>query len=129
MSFWQENDLTPKVEDVLGRFEPDPARQHLGRPFVTAMQLAFMFQKHYPGIVRLLGLEPGGTEVRDTNSLAVYFANELSTRILTGRVTSVELAPLANVHLDRLAFSHHGAPFEAHTDIFHPDLTLFRKVD
>lgn len=93
---------------------------------MTSLQLAFEFQKTYPGIVRLLGFEAGGTEVRDQNSLAHYLANELFTRISTGRITEVEGASLSSAFLNQLSYQHQGTPFDSSVKLGSYDLALFR---
>lgn len=126
MSFWQDNDLTPKIERLLQRFEADPDALYLGRPWLTSLQLAIEFEQEYPGIARLLGFEVGGAGVREQASLAHYLAHEIMTRIVTGRLPTVEASFLYHGHLMSLPYRYRGNPIESTIEEDHFDLALIR---
>ncbi|MER6666898.1 hypothetical protein ABT256_20315 [Amycolatopsis japonica] len=94
-----------KVVDVLQQVTPEPPGHHLGRPYVTAYQLAIALDTKYPEVARGLGFEIGGVETGRRNSLAQYLAQQLSSRIARDSDTSaVEGAFLSCDHVTAMEF-------------------------
>ena len=103
MSHWQTHDLENKVLAIL-RDEPYHAPEHhLGRPFLTAYQIAIEFAHRHPEVFTELGLPLGGLGTGKHNSLAQYLAGELSRRV-KNRSIPVEGGFLSNWHLNGITF-------------------------
>lgn len=85
----------------------EPNREHLGRPFVTAYQLAIKVHRIDDRLAGELGVEIGGEGVGKYNSLAQYLAQQLSRRIREdGAGYFVEGAQLSSVHAKSMTFRH-----------------------
>ncbi len=105
MSFWQEHDIEAKVLAIL-RDVPDFAEgHHLGRPFLTAYQIAIEFAHRHPDVVNVLGHPVGGKGAGVHYSLATYLANQLSRLIRDDKI-NVEGGFLSNQHLQNIMFTH-----------------------
>ncbi len=126
MSFWQEHDLTSKIETILGKFHPNIAGKDFGKPYVSAYQIAFEFAREYSGIMQLSGYEVGGKDTDDRNSLALFIARELSTRIRTNQVTSIDCVFLAYKDIEALNYSYMGTTMVSNIGETAFDLALFR---
>ncbi len=104
MSLWQELNIEDKVTQIL-RDIPDAAPEHhLGRPFLTAYQIAIEFANRYPDDAARLGFPVGGTGTGQRNSLAQYLAGQLSRNISTGQMPHIEGGFLSNQHLSDISF-------------------------
>lgn len=104
MSEWQELDLEQKVLLILRNVPDASADHHLGRPFLTAYQIAIEFAARYPEDTRRLGFPIGGVGTGQRNSLAQYLAGQLSRNISAGRMTEIEGGFLSNQHLNDITF-------------------------
>jgi hypothetical protein len=105
MGIWEDHELTDKVVDVLGRVPRNNSAPHLGRPFVSAYQLAIGLRQHYPGTVNAIGKPIGGEDIGRRDSLAQYVAQVLSTRInRDGTQFPVEGAFLSNANIRSVTF-------------------------
>ncbi|MFD1146994.1 hypothetical protein [Saccharothrix hoggarensis] len=107
MSVWSELDVLDKVCDALrGVTIANPSGHHLGRPYMTAYQLAIKLDRDHPEVARTLGVAVGGSGVGRHTSLAQYLARELSQRIgREGEVYPVEGAFLSNDHVTALTYA------------------------
>ncbi|WP_410661751.1 hypothetical protein [Amycolatopsis sp. lyj-112] len=105
-SLWQRLEIMRKVCEVLGDVPAtQPEGHHLGRPYVTAYQLAIGLDAQHPEVGRALGVEIGGAGIGRHNSLAQYLARELSRQIaLDGGTAPVEGAFLSHIHITALTF-------------------------
>jgi hypothetical protein len=105
MSLWEDHELTDKIVDVLGRVRSNNTAPHLGRPFLSAYQLAIGLRQRYPDTVAALGKPIGGENIGRHDSLAQYLAQVLSTRISSGRDEGlIEGAFLSNSNIRSMVF-------------------------
>jgi len=105
MSLWQEHDIESKVLAILQEAPEAAEGHHLGRPFLTAYQIAIEFNRRHPEVVAALGLPVGGAGTGQHNSLAQYLAKQLSDRVRDGRMP-VEGGFLSNLHLNDITFNN-----------------------
>ena len=125
-SKWDKHGVEQKVIRLLAGaryIEPD---HHLGRPFLTAYQLAILFKEKHPGEFRAIGLEVGGKGSGAANSLSAYLARELSRRIGEGELDRVEGGFLSNEKLKVIAFSDGGDTVTSSLTGTDYDLSMFR---
>jgi len=116
MSKWQELDIESKITQIL-RDVPDSASEHhLGRPYLTAYQIAIEFARLYPDDAAQLGFPIGGAGTGQRNSLAQYLAGQLSRNIGAGKLQHIEGGFLSNQHLKDISF-------DSGTEIIHSSLT------
>lgn len=112
MTVWNtgvEDAVRAALEDVT---LAEPARDHLGRPYLTAYQLAIKVHQLRPDLAERLGVEIGGEGVGQYNSLAQYLAGQLSRRIKAaqqgGEDFDIEGGLLSNAHVYSMSFRHPG---------------------
>jgi hypothetical protein len=115
MSFWQENNLSEKITQILKEV-PEYAPHHLGYPFLSAYQIAIEFDRRHPDVVGKTTYKVGGAGIGEQNSLAQYLAQNLSRGIKAGRLPHVEGGFISNWHLHDISFDNQG-------DVIHSSLT------
>jgi hypothetical protein len=106
----------------------ESGREHLGRPFITAYQLAIKVHRLDPQLAVTLGVDIGGEGVGQYTSLAQYLARQLSRRIRElGTSYDIEGAQLSGVGLVAMDFRHPGGGVIASSNVGAGfDLTMFR---
>ena len=107
MSKWEELDLERKLVGLLENVPEYEEGHHLRRPFMTAYQIAIEFAHSYPADVDALDLPVGGAGTGRYNSLAQYFANQLSKQIKAGN-SQFEGGFLSNRNLKDMVFDNDG---------------------
>jgi len=104
MSVWDECEVERKITDIL-RETPYQEAHHFGRPYLSAYQLAIAVDRRWPEVRTALGNPPvGGLGIGTRNSLAQYLARELSRRIRSGDVATIEGAFLTDEDLVELVY-------------------------
>jgi hypothetical protein len=103
-SLWDEHDIEAKVIQILSDVSDYAPGHHLGRPFLTAYQIAIAFAQRYPDAFERIGLPVGGLDTGQRDSLARYLANQLSRKIKAGHIPEIEGGFLSNDHLDDVRF-------------------------
>jgi hypothetical protein len=104
MSRWVENDVETKVVQILAGARYDTSH-HFGRPFLTAYQLAVALDRRWPGLTDAVGYpEVGGRDPGVRATFARYVARQLTRRIRSGDLPSVEGASLADHDDLRIAY-------------------------
>jgi hypothetical protein len=132
MSIWEDHELTHKIVDVLGRVPSNNSAPHLGRPFVSAYQLAIGLRQHYPDTVDAIDNPVGGEDIGRPDSIAQYVARVLSTRISRdGGEFPVEGAFLSNVNIRSVTFRDPTDGGEVASSLVEArfDMSLFRLRD
>jgi len=127
---------TPQLEETIRQAldEVTPAesgREHLGRPFITAYQLAIKVHRLDDQIARTLRVEIGGEGIGQYNSLAQYLARQLSRQIKDrGTAYPVEGAQLSSAHTRSMTFRHPAGGEIANSNISAGyDTLMFRLRD
>jgi hypothetical protein len=104
MSVWGDFEVESKITDIL-RETPYQETHHFGHPYLSAYQLAIAVDRRWPGVRAALGNLPvGGLGIGMRNSLAQYLAGELSRRIKSGDLTTIEGAFLTDEDLVELVY-------------------------
>jgi len=104
MSVWSDYEVEGKITDIL-RQTPYQEAHHFGRPYLSAYQLAIAVDRRWPSVRAALGNLPlGGLGIGTRNSLAQYLAGELSRRIKSGDLTTIEGAFLTDQDLAELVY-------------------------
>lgn len=128
-NFWEDNNLTEKLVEVLsGVAYVDPHR-HFGRPFVTAYQLAILFKESFPHEFSRFGRPVGGKGVGVQFSLTSYLARQLSGRIKSGEIMDIEGRFLSNRQVTRIEFDNDGETITSSLTDSQYDLSMFRLRD
>ena len=109
MSNWQRYDLENRITQILSTVSDSADNHHFGRVFLTAYQIAIEFANRYPDDFSELDLPVGGAGTGQHNSLAQYFAQQLSRRINSGEIQHIEGGFLSNLHLNDISFISDGS--------------------
>lgn len=116
MSFWEEQNIESKVISILEDVPDAADEHHLGRPFLTAYQIAIEFNERHPETVAKLGFPLGGAGTGEKNSVAQYLARRLSEYVKQNPGRRIEGGFLSNQHLNDISFTHENG-------IIHSSLT------
>ena len=106
MSIWQDHAIEQRIREIL-RSVPDDGH-HFGRPFLSAYQIAIAFDQRYPREAILIAKPVGGKDTGRHDSLAEYFANQLSRRILNDTLSGIEGRFLNGRFLKTLEYDSRG---------------------
>ena len=106
MSIWQEHSIEACIREVLASVPDDG--HHFGRPFLSAYQIAIAFDQRFPREAALIAKPVGGRDTGRHDSLAKYFANQLSRRILAGTLSGIEGRFLNGRFLESLEYGNDG---------------------
>jgi hypothetical protein len=124
MNYWQELEIENKITQILQDIPDAASVHHLGKPFLTAYQIAIEFANRYPEEFKQLELEIGGVGTGKRNSLAQYLAGQLSKRIKNKEIAHVEGGFLSNQHLHDINFHVEGQQELIHSSLTNTNFTL-----
>ena len=128
-SFWDEHRLDEKVLEVLSSITYHNPDHHLGRPFLTAYQLAIALKEKCPSVFHAFGHPIGGKDCGDPVTFAQYVAGQMSRRIRNGTLPNVEGGFLSNLTLRNLEFNDGDEVVVSSLTDSQYDLSMFRYVD
>jgi len=126
-SLWDELQLEDKIFQILS-VESHKPDHHFGRPFLTPYQIAISFKALFPDDFARIGKPVGGKGTGQQDSLAQYFANELSRHISNGSITNIEGRFLHRQHLVTLQYNDEGKVIES-SAMQSYDLSMFRRIE
>jgi hypothetical protein len=106
MTFWQENGIEEKVFSILRDAREDREGHPLGRPFLTAYQIAIEFAERHPDVTAKQDWPIGGAGAGERNSWAQYLARWLSQLVKDHPDGPIEGGFLSNLHLKDINFTH-----------------------
>ena len=106
MSLWEELDIANRITQILHDVPDAAAEHHLGRPFLTAYQIAIELNRQYPEIAQQLDAPVGGVGIGQRSSLSQYVARQLSRNINSGNLPHIEGGFLSNQHLNDISFQN-----------------------
>ena len=129
MSQWQEYNLEEKITQILSDVPDYAPDHHLGRPFLTAYQIAIEFAHRYPEDFARLGFPVGGIGIGQRSSLAQYLAKRLSDGIKAERITHIAGSFLSNQHLNDIYFDNDGESIRSSLTSTQFTLSMFRLRD
>ncbi len=125
MSIWQRHSIEASIREILASVPR--GEHHFGRPFLSAYQIAIAFAQQLSAggrSNRQAGWRPD-TGRRD--SLAKYFANQLSRRILDQSLPGIEGAFLNGLFLQFLEYDNRGETVPS--SLGEANMSMFRLVD
>ena len=129
MSKWQELNIEEKIVRILSQVSDAAPDHHLGRPFLTAYQIAIEFAKRHPEDAAQLGFPIGGVGTGQRNSLSQYLAGQLSRNISAGRLSRIEGGFLSNQHPSDISFEVDGETIHSSLTNTNFTLSMFRLRD
>ena len=104
MSIWQDHSIETRIREILASV-PDSGH-HFGRPFLSAYQIAIAFDNRHLRAADLIAKRVGGEDTGRHDSLAQYFANQLSRRIRNGELGGIEGRYLNGRFLESLRYEN-----------------------
>lgn len=104
MSIWQDHSVDTRIREILASV-PESGH-HFGRSFLSAYQIAIAFNQRYAHTAGLIAKPVGGTHTGRYDSLAQYFANQLSQRIRNGELRDIEGRYLNGRFLESLRYNN-----------------------
>jgi hypothetical protein len=126
VSQWKNLGIEEKIIDVLGDVPRDESH-HFGRPFMTAYQVAIGVCRLDPSILNAMSMEIGGRDVAQEKSFSWYVAWQLSKRIKSGSLPSVEGRYLSALYQTGLSYeAHDGSEVASSKDDY---VSMFRLRD
>ena len=114
MSKWDKFSVETKIREIL-KATSHNRNHHFGRPFLTSYQIAISFADSHPREAANIAKPVGGKGAGPQDSLAKYFALQLSKRIKSGELTDIEGRFLHGRYLESLKYSSHVGKIEAST--------------
>ena len=122
MSIWQDQSIEPRIREILASVPHEG--HHFGHPFLSAYQIAIAFDQRYPRETNLIAKPVGGKATGRHDSLAEYFANQLSRRIRNGTLSGIEGRFLNGRFLESLEYDNLGETVTS--SLGKADMSIFR---
>ena len=126
MSLWEKHRIEDKVLSILEQVPESAEGHHLGRPFLTAYQIAIEFAQRYPKVVDELGWPVGGIGAGQRNTLAQYLARRLSQYVKDHPEGPIEGGFLSNRYLEDISFKEDELAFSSSLTDSGFALSMFR---
>ena len=121
-SIWQDHSIEARIRDILESV-PDEGH-HFGRPFLSAYQIAIAFDQRFRRDANLIAKPVGGKDTGRHDSLAEYFANQLSRRIGHRTLPGIEGRFLNGRFLGSLEYDNGGESVAS--SLGEANLSIFR---
>ena len=128
MSEWENLRIQSKIEEILEPISTEHPEHHLGTPFLSAYQLAIEYAQQFPDDLHRLDLPVGGRDTELHYSLAQYLARQLSGRISSEELTTIEGCLMSNRHVKDLIFDNFGDDVHSSITGKHASISMFRSV-
>lgn len=106
MSIWHDQSIEQRIREILASVPH--GRHHFGRPFLSAYQIAIAFDQRYRRVANFIAKPVGGKDTGRHDSLAKYFANQLSRRLRNGTLSGIEGRFLNGQFLKSLEYDNRG---------------------
>ena len=106
MSIWKKYSIERRIREILESVHGK--KHHFGQPFFSAYQIAIAFDQRFPRKANLIAKAVGGKGTGRHDSLAQYFAKELSRRIRKGNLPGIEGRFLNGEFLKSLEYDNYG---------------------
>ena len=113
------------IREILRGLYYRPNRNHhLGRPFLTAYQLAIEYDGRFPELCEQLGFPVGGSGSGVHRSLSQWLARNLSQRIGGGEIRDIEGGFLSDLHRADISFNGPAGVVRSSVG----DISIFRFI-
>lgn len=122
MSIWEDHFIEARIREILATVPIDD--HHFGRSFLSPYQIAIEFTERYPEITDQIEKPIGGEDTGQHDSLAQYFANQLSRRINDDPNIGIEGAFLDGRFLTTLEYERADQSVVA--SLGHQRMSMFR---
>lgn len=127
MPKWEEFGIEQKVQGILDQQKYGIPNHHLGRPFLSAYQIAIEFALQFPEEFRRLDMPIGGKDLGEHHSFAQYLGRELS-RISRDPKSTIQGGFLSNTRLKDIQFDSGTKVIHSSLTGSQFDLSLFRST-
>jgi len=96
--------MIQELVTILSEVEEYEESHHLGRPFLSAYQLAIAFSERYPTHHLVTSLPLGGLGTNEPQSLTQQIARTLSSALRNQQLPSVEGGFISHKFIDEMRF-------------------------
>ena len=128
MSEWEELGILAKIERILGPISRESQEHHFGSPFMTTYQIAIDYTQQFPEDLQRMEYEIGGKDTGVHFSLAQYLAQQLSTKIKSGEISTIEGRFISNRYVSNFIFDSNEIHVESSITGKHASLSMFRLI-
>lgn len=125
---WGKYGLEEKITEIL---KSEKQTNQLGKPFMTAYQIAIEFKKKYPTEFSSLGKHIGGSGTGN-DALTQYFSLQLSKHINGGKIKHIEGGNFSKTDLSEVAFKTGNSCDEcikASSPDWNSNMSIFRFLE
>jgi len=129
MSEWEELSILSKVEGILEQASRESQEHHFGSPFITTYQIAIDYAQQFPDDLERMEYEVGGKDTGVHYSLAQYLARQLSGKIKSEEITSIEGCFISNRYVSKFAFDSGDIHIESSITGKHASISMFRLIE
>ena len=129
MSEWEELGIRSKVEGILELASRESQEHHFGSPFFTAYQIAIDYVEQYPEDLERMEYEVGGKDTGVHYSLSQYLAQQLSTKIKSGEISTIEGRFISNRYVSNFIFDNKAVHVESSVTGRHASISMFRLTE
>jgi hypothetical protein len=98
-------ELLQDLEAILANVREYAPNHHMGRPFLSAYQLAIQFEEQHRNHPLVLQYRVGGSGTGEYQSLAQYLARFLSQSIQEGRCPNIEGGFISHDNIECMVFA------------------------
>lgn len=127
MSDWEKYQFEKRIREILKDQQYCKTEHPFGRPFMTPYQIAIEFSRRHPDDFKKIGLQVGGADIGERNSLAQYIAGQLSRRI-GSELIDIEGGFISNLYLNNIFFDNKGTEIKSSLTETQYDLSIFRFI-
>ncbi len=129
MSEWEELGIQSKVEGILESASRESQEHHFGSPYLTAYQIAIDYAEQYPEDMKRMEYEVGGKDTGVHYSLSQYLAQQLSTKIKSGEITTIVGRFISNRYVSNFIFDSKDVHVESSVTGKHASISMFRLTE
>ena len=128
MTKWDKLQMEYRIQDILDNQEYPKRFHHLGRPFLSAYQIAIEYARRYQTEFNSLGIKIGGKEIGKHSSFSQYIGKQLSTRLNKHMLPNIQGGFFSNIHLNDLEFSSIDGPIHSSATEGKYPVSIFRST-
>ncbi len=129
MSEWEELGIQSKIERILESASRESHEHHFGSPFFTTYQIAIDYAEQYPEDLERMEYEVGGKDTGVHYSLSQYLAQQLSTKIKSGEITTIEGRFISNRYVSNFIFDNKDVHVESSVTGKNASISMFRLTE
>jgi len=128
MTKWEKLQMEYRIQDILNNQEYHKSDHHLGRPFLSAYQIAIEYAQRYRTDFNSLGMQIGGKGIGKNSSFSQYIGRELSRRLEKQTLPDIQGGFFSNSHLNDIEFSSIDGHIHSSATKGKSPISIFRSI-